>query len=319
MHFIVYGADTYRSQKKLASLRAKFKADRDPTGLNERLLRAGEHGVEAVAEALCSSPFMAERKLVVLEGFCGANKDVQTKLVELLSTKPDSTVAIFYEAESRKDLKTSPLLAALADCQFSEEFTELSAEQMVGMVAAECAELGLQIDRRAGQQLVQAVGADSWALHHEVSKLSAYAQSKGQEMITMEMVNELTTAAVEDSVFEFLDSCTQGQPRRAIALLESMVASGTNELQLLAMLQRQVRTLIGARDLLDRGVTDRAVVAKQLGIHPYPAGKAVTAVRRLSADKLKDGLGELLAIEHRFKTGQGKIKAEIGMFAVKMS
>jgi len=319
MYFLIYGEDNYRSQKKLTTLRAKFRDDRDPSGLNERMLRAAEHGAEAVAEALHTSPFLAERKLVVLDGFCVANKDVQKKIVEMLETKPDSTVAIFYESEGVKGLKGSPLLEPLQTSKFSEEFRALDNEQLVGFVAAECAELNQQIDLRACRELVAAVGADSWALHQEVGKLCAFAQAHEAKMVTSDMVREMTSAAVEDSVFEFLDACTQGRARDAISLLESMVASGTNELQLLAMLQRQVRSLIGARDLLDRGVTDRGEVAKRLGIHPYPAGKALTAVRSLRADRLKESLGELINIEHRFKTGQGKLKAEIGLFAASMS
>jgi DNA polymerase-3 subunit delta len=132
------------------------------------------------------------------------------------------------------------------------------------------------------------------------------------------MVQELTASGVEDSVFAFLDACTQGRTREASNLLERMILSGTNELQIVAMLQRQIRSLAGARDLMNRGVVDRSEVARQLGLHPFPAGKAMASARSMDIARLTELLGELVEIERRAKNGQGRTRAEIGLFAAKM-
>ncbi len=317
MFFLLHGLDSYRSQKKLASLRAKFKADRDPSGLNEQVMRADRDSLEMVAEALHASPFLAERKLVVLEGFLGANKELQEKIADILVGKPDSTVAILYHDDAAS--KASVLYKLLKDQKFTEEFCALDNNQLIGFIAAECAEVGVQIDVRACHELASAVGADSWALRQEAHKLCAYAQSHDKKMVTVPMVREMIETAVEDSVFAFLDACTQGRTRDAVNLLEKMVSAGTNELQILAMLHRQLRSMIGVKDLLQRGVGDKNEIARQLGIHPYPAGKAMTNVRNLPIDGLEKMLGELVEMERRFKTGQGKLKAEIGLFAAEMA
>ncbi|MFH1046957.1 MAG: DNA polymerase III subunit delta [Patescibacteria group bacterium] len=317
MFFLLYGQDSYRSRKKLTSLRAKFKLDRDPTGLNESFLRFENDDPETVAEALFSSPFLADRKLIVLDGYLNAKKDAQEKIVDLLGSKPDSSVAIFYHDTEAP--KASPLFDLLKVQKFTEDFKSPDSGQAIGFIAAECAALGLQIEQRAGQALFIAAGENSWTLRQEIMKLCAYAQSQGQATITAAMVSELVEANVEDSVFAFLDACTQGNTREAVGLLERMVDSGTNELQILAMLQQQLRSLVGVRDLLGRGLTDRFEIAKQLGIHPYPAGKAMSVARSLPMAGLRSLFGELISMEQSFKTGQGKLKAEIGLFAARMS
>ncbi len=316
MHFLIYGDDIYRSRKKLAALRERFCAARDATGLNERKMRAGEHDVESLAEVLFTSPFLADRKLVVMQGYLQLPKPDQEKVVEMLERKPDSTVAIFYEEEGRGKLSGSPLFKALEKEKFTEEFKAVEGQEAVGFIAAECAEHDVQIEVRACQALTELIGTDSWSLHNEVEKLCSYALARKKKMITEEMVSEMVSGEREESIFTFLDACVQGRSRDALPLLERLVASGTGELQLLAMLQKQMRTIIGARDLLERGITDKQDVARRLGIHPYPAGKALAVARNADSEELKRRFSRLIDLEGAFKTGDGQLKARIGVFAL---
>ncbi|MEA3249353.1 MAG: DNA polymerase III subunit delta [Patescibacteria group bacterium] len=319
MYFLIFGDDIYRSRKKLAALRERFSAARDTTGLNERRMRAGEHNIEAVAEVLFASPFLADRKLVALHGYLQLPKQEQEQIVEMLGRKPESTVAIFHEEEGKNKLSGSPLFKALEKQKFSEEFKTLEGQDAVGFIAAECAEHEVQIEVRACKALTELIGSDSWTLHNEVEKLCAYALAKKKKMITEEMVNEMISGEREESIFAFLDACMQGRGRDAMPLLERLVASGTGELQLLSMLQKQMRTVIGVRDLLDRRVNDKQDIARRLGIHPYPAGKAMTVARNVDVADLRRKLNELVELESAFKTGTNQLKAQIGVFAARLA
>jgi DNA polymerase-3 subunit delta len=316
MYFLIYGDDIYRSRKKLAALRDRFCAARDSSGLNERKMRAGDDSADSLAEVLFASPFLADKKLVVLQGYLQEVKEDQKKIVEMLEKKPDSTVAIFYEEAGKSKLSGSPLLKALEGQKFTEEFSALEGQQAVGFIASECAELDQQIEVRACQALVELVGSDSWALHNEIEKLCAYTSATKKKMVTEEMVNEMVSGEREESIFAFLDACMQGRSNDAMPLLERLVASGTGEMQLLAMLQKQMRTIIGARDLLDRGIFDKQDVARRLGIHPYPASKAMAVARNADVSKLRDRMNRLIEIEGGFKTGDTQLKARIGVFAL---
>ncbi|MBU1916325.1 hypothetical protein KKC47_04345, partial [Patescibacteria group bacterium] len=159
----------------------------------------------------------------------------------------------------------------------------------------------------------------SWALHQEVAKLCAYAKSSGLELVNLAMIKELVSGSIEDHLFDFLDACMQGKAATAVNLLEHIVSTGTNELQILAMLQRQISSLVGVKDLLERGITDRNEVARRLGIHPYPAGKIMVAARFVSNQHLKALMNDLLEIEYRFKTGFGRIKVELGLFTTRIA
>ncbi|MFC1638684.1 DNA polymerase III subunit delta [Patescibacteria group bacterium] len=319
MRFLVYGQDVFRSRQKLAALRERFSATRDASGLNERTLRSGEHGSEEVAEALFASPFLAERKLVLLVGYLRGDKDVQDAVADLLGRVPESTVAVFYEEAGAAELKRSPLFAPLEKEKFTEEFPELDGRQAVGFLAQDVAEFGVQIEVRACQALVELVGTDSWALHNAAQRLAAYAASRGEKMVTEAMVRETVDGQGEEPIFAFLDACVQGRAREAVRLLERLLDSGAAELQIMTMLQKQMRTLLGAKDLLERGVADKREVAERLGVHPFPAGKAMAAARNVALDDLRQRFDALVELERKFKVGQADLRTELGLFANRIS
>ncbi len=322
MHFLVYGEDNYRSRLTLASLRAKFLAARDATGMNVTRLRAGQAGLDQVSEALFSAPFLAEKKLVILEDWLKAPAADQEKITEFLGRLPDSTNAIFFEAAGPAELKKSPLLPLLAKEKYTVECPALDAAAAGRFVRDECRAAGADIQPRAVQTLTALLGTDSWRLHQEAGKLGAYAAGlaagKGKPLITEAMVAEMVRGSQEESIFAFLDSCTAGRDREAIASLERLFDSGVPELQVVAMLLRQFRILLSVRDLMSRGERGQDAVARKLGLHPYPAGKAMAAAGRFSGEYLRDRYRELVEIDRAAKTGLGRPKVLLDVFAARL-
>ncbi|HCC21975.1 TPA: DNA polymerase III subunit delta [Candidatus Uhrbacteria bacterium] len=315
MRFLICGSDIFRSRKKLALIRERFKQTRDPSGLNTDIFRAGDRTSVELAEAILTYPFLGERKMIIADGFLSHNKADQEVILSALQRQPETTVAVFYEPTDLANLSGSPLLPFLINDRFTEEFKSLVGEQVTGFIASECENYGLKIEIRACTELAQATGADSWRLVQEISKLCSFAAARGEQVISTSMIKELVVGTNEESIFDFLDACFDGRSRRAIPLLDRLIQSGVNDLQILAMLQRQLRILIGARDLLNRGISDRQTIAGKLGVHPYPAGKAIASVQQLQLTDLKKASTELVEIERRFKSGTGKLLAGLTLFA----
>src|SRR5688500_4228629 len=119
MRILLCGADTFRSRRKLSALRDRFKVARDAGGLNCLTFRAGTHGVEQAAEALCAVPFLAERKMVVLENYLQSRTQDQEQLAVLLDRIPESTVAVFFEDCSADAIVASPLYSPLRAEKYS--------------------------------------------------------------------------------------------------------------------------------------------------------------------------------------------------------
>lgn len=317
MRLLVYGEDTYRARKKLAAMRRRFRETRDTSGLNEVVLRATDDGIERVQEALFSSPFLADRKMVVLEGYLSAPKDLQERVVEALERKPDSTVAAFFEGSSAKSLTRSPLFAALKDDEFSEEFPALTATGAERFVASECAEQGAKIELRAAKAMIAMVGTDPWALHHECAKVCAYAAAGGAGTVPLAAVEATVNGERDESVFAYTDACMQHRGGQAVSLLEQLFEQGVAELQLVSMLGKQMRTMVGAKDLMARGTNDKQAVASALGVHPFPASKAMSAVRSVALPSLLSLYGDIVETERLLKTGGTRPKVSLDLFTAK--
>jgi DNA polymerase III delta subunit len=314
MYFLLYGDDAFRSRKRLAAMRGRFSATRDATGLNVSSFRAKGADMDEVLSSFYASPFLAERKMLVLDGFLRAPADGQDRLKDALGKKPESTVVIFYEDAGAEDLAKSPLFSILKSQKFTEECAKLAGAALERFVTEECAAAGVTAVPKIIRALIAVVGDDTWQLHEEIQKVCAYAQATGSAAVTEEMLATLTPGAREESFFALIDACVEGRCGDAAVMLERMLDAGTSELQVVSMLEKQYRTMIAVADFMERGERDKNVIAKRLGIHPFPAGKAMVAVRRHSPADLRVRYDELLEIERQMKTSAAKPNALLGLW-----
>ncbi len=319
MRFLVYGEDTYRSRKKLAALRERFCATRDISGINVATFRANESDVNEAVEAIFASPFLAEKKLVVLEGFLQIDTDAQSKIGDALRRKPESTIVILFETASAEALTKSSLFSDLIAEKFSEQFVPLAPMAAEKFVIEECAEAGATIETKLARLVVSLVGVDSWQLHEEAAKLSAYAIAAEKGIVTESAVRSMVTTVPEEPIFAFLDACAAGRSAEAVKLLEKLLESGVAESQIVTMLTKHYRSAVAASDLLSRGTPNAQLLAKSLGIHSFPASKALAFARKRPAQSLRDGYERLVNMERALKSGGPKPRVSLALFAATLA
>jgi DNA polymerase-3 subunit delta len=315
MFFLLYGEDIYRSRRKLRLVREQFATKRDATGLNTAVFREGVGDLGAVLEGLYASPFLAEKKLIVLDGFLRAATAEQQRLAEALGRKPASTIVVFYEDCGAKELEKSVLYPLLLQQQFTEDFALPVGRDLAKHIQDECRSYDCMIEPKAVEYLVAAVGGDTWQLHEEIHKVCAFSRGRGQPVVTAETVKNFVPARHDDSIFALVDACSGRNAGAAVLLIERLVAEGVAELQIVSMLLKQFKNLIACRELVDRGETDKFQVAKALGIHHFPAGKAILMCRKWRPEALRDSYQRILEIDRRLKTGYAKPKLLLQLFA----
>ena len=319
MKFLIFGEDTYRSRKKLATIRERFSAARDAVGLNTATFRAGTDSADRAAEAIFASPFLAEKKMVVLEGYLKAGAADQAKLGDAIARAPESTVVVFFEALGSEGLAKSPLLPILKAEKYTEEFSAQSPASAEKFAMDEAAAAGVKLDPKAARALVTLLGTDSGQIHQEVAKLSAFALGSGHKMISEATVMQMVADGRDAEIFAFLDAVTEGRTKTSSKMLEQLLSSGTTEIQLVTMLLKQYRAALAARDLVERGVADANVLAKALGMHPFPAGKAIAFARRHERPALVRAYERLVQMEQSAKSGGPKAKVSLALLLAETS
>ncbi len=174
------GSDTFRSRQQLKKMITKFKTDRDPQGFNVVRLDV-EKSKENVLQQILAAPFLAERRMVVLENLLvSKEKDLQTEILQRIKNKnfPESNVIIFWEGTDKFKTKLGKELhTVLSKEKFAQSFGELTGGQLQKWIRDEVGARGGKIESAAVSYLAQHVGGDMWRLASLVDQLVAYKSS----------------------------------------------------------------------------------------------------------------------------------------------
>jgi DNA polymerase-3 subunit delta len=311
------GPDSYSRGEALATLRAGLNGD----GMLEANTTAfdGRSVTPAELIAACDTvPFLAERRLVLVDGLLGAQHSAQrggkrgrtsgkpgssagsspwAELPAYVQRLPDSTELVLIDGELRED---NWLLAALRPLARDYAFALLRGEELRGWIQRRLTERKATIAPRALAVLAESVGSQLWQMTSEIEKLSLYA---GERPIEVADVHALVTVTRTTTVFQLVDALMEGRSGDALRLVREQLDGGAAGPYLLTMIARQFRQLLLLRDMQRRGVP-RQEMARRLAIRPeHVLGRLLELARRHSDEHLQAAYERLLQADLQIKRG----------------
>src|SRR3989339_295487 len=315
MLIFLHGPDTFRSRQQLKKMIEKFKADRDPQGYNVAVLDCQKEDGGKVMEQVLASPFMSEKRMVVLENFLSATGkgDIQEEMLKRVTDKtlPESTVLVFYESPSAgaqgkpKTSVAKKLFEILSKEKFCQQFDAPTGFKLQAWVEAEFKTRGGKISQHALQYLSNNIGGDMWRLNSLIEQLIAYKSKEGNE-VELADVQLFLDEKTDDSIFNLVDAIVGGQAKKAFEMIREQYRIGEDAQYVFAMLLRQFRILLEIRDLYEREDNlPSDTIAKKLGLHPFVVKKSLPFIKRYPMEKLKSIYQSLLDFDVKTKTGQG--------------
>ncbi|MBU1612971.1 hypothetical protein KKC87_00885 [Patescibacteria group bacterium] len=352
----IYGEDTFRSRQYLKKTIEQFKKQRDPQGYNVVVLDAKKEKPGKILSEMASAPFLAERRMVVLENVLSiSDKDFLADLIEKIKEKKlsESNVLVFWQGETLGKVKEIKELAKLLEKEkFSQEFKLLEGTELFSWTKKEIENRGGKIGEHALQYLCQNVNKDIWLLNSLIDQLVAYAHSvilresdgRSKDLLESEHeeafrsaqnnnmknnnknLKEIMTADIQlfleekgdDNIFNLVDAVVGGNKKLAYKLIRDQLESGEDYQFIHIMIVRQFKILLEMRDLFDRedGLTSD-MIAKRLELHPFVIRKSMSLVKMFSMQKLRDIYNDLLQIDIKTKTGRGDQSLLIDLFVEK--
>lgn len=293
---------------------------------------------EVVRNAAYTLPFLTSRRMVILDNpvlVMRSDRDKQ-RFLEMLSSLPETTALVLvqediwltgkegrgwkalYDYRDRDKQKTHPLLewARSAGKKVKIEICKLPAlNAMPGWISMEVKRQGGRINPRAATALAVVTGSDTGQARQEITKLLTYVDF--QRPIEPEDVDELVAPGGQADVFTMVDALALGDSRQALRHLNRLLEE-QEAVSLFGMIVRQYRLILMAKEAYDSGTTNIDAVAKQLGIHSLPAGKALNQGKRYSYESLYRIYHRLLEIDRMTKTGQAELDVALQAFTVEM-
>ena len=307
MLIFIYGDDNFRVEEKAQEMISAFRKKFDSTGLNTQVFPVeGSSKLEAgeILQAVCSYPFMSERRLVIINNLISTSKkNEQDVWIEGLKRIPDSTIVLILEKTNPKVLEKKSLfkeLQKLPEVHFYP-FAKLEGYELKKWVKNRIESSGKKIDNLALQSLVERVGSDLWQMNNEINKIINLSD---QKQINQKMIEENISANFEGEIFSLIDAIANKNKKLALELLQKERWSGANDFYLITMLARQIRLLISARSALDDNPQiNKQDLAEIMGVHPFVVQKVLQQAKFFTLDNLKKIHNLLFKFDWQMKTG----------------
>lgn len=308
MIIFLYGEDTFRSRRQMKKMIEKFKLERDPQGLNVTVLDCNQENSNLILEQILAIPFLAEKRMVILENLLSATKknDLQEKILEYIEAKtlPEENIYIFWEGEGKPKTNVSKdLLSRLTKEKYAQQFEIYKGAKLSAWANQEITERGGKISRYALEYLVENTNGDTWEINSIIDQLTAYSPDKEIELKDVELFLD---EKIDDNIFNLVDALIAGQTKKVYQMIQEQYRIGEDAQFILAMILRQIKILLELRDLYDREDTmSSEILAKELGLHPFVVKKSLPFIKKYNQEKLKDIYQKLLEVDIKTKTGLG--------------
>ena len=301
--YLWHGDDRFLLREAVQALKEAFLAE-DPSGSGIETVSGVELSPGDVVERANTGAFFGHRLLIVEDipyFLDGPKIDLEPLDNYLLNPNPQTCLLLLAQQVHRGRKLYKEILGLGQVLEFSAPHPKKNADWQQ-WVQAEAKARGKQMSPAVARFFLDWAGHQSGILSQELDKLAVFAGER--TVITEEDVRVVATRMPEGSVFDLLDAVAGGVQGQALPRLHEVLRQNM-PLQVLAMIVRQVRLLLGAAVWRRQGGSAGELAAK-LGIRsPYEAQKIWQQSLKLEETTLVKAMEACLATDIAIKTGQG--------------
>jgi DNA polymerase III subunit delta len=329
--YIFHGDDPYAIRHHVDDL---YRRAGDPVlaDLNTTRLDGRQANDEELFSAANSLPFLAERRIIILEHpFARIQSDATRKrFLALLNGLPESTALLLIvddefmrKPRGGSDWKSLPM----SDTHWMRKWIKGAGKRvhyqlcqlpkvydMPEWVRKEAQRQGGKFTVEAAKALVSHVANDTQMASLEIEKLLVFVDFK--RPIEIEDVEDLTAQGGQADVFAMVDALAAGDARLALTQLHRLLET-QDPPSLFGMVVRQFRLLIQARELLDEGRGGQ--ISSEVHVPEFLADKLAAQARRYQIPRLEDLYHQLLLLDEAMKTSQVPPELALDTFVVSLA
>lgn len=316
MLIFVYGSDTFRARAKVRELVLAFKKKYDPSGLNTLRLDAAKASPDELRASLNTPGFLSKRRMAIVDGFFEVKrgKEEQEKAVAFLKSHVPETVVVLWDDLPTDKAAAHPVVKAFGGRPASEvitySFDPLAPRDLRAWMQGEIKRRSMIVEPQAFE-LLAASGNNLWQQSGNLNKLAAYAA--GRPVLARD-VELLVCRSADENIFACMDTVAERDLPRAASAIRAERSAGVEDARLFSMLIRQFRLLLMVQSFAAGSGGTRATMAKELGLHPFVAGKITAQARGFTAADVKSRFILLSRLDRDIKTGRLSFKTAVDCF-----
>lgn len=250
--------------------------------------------IRALLDEVGVMPFLAERRLVILEGVPKATKE---EIQALETAIHPMTVLLVVDSSPDKRLAGVKHLLAIAT---TKTFAPMRGAALKQWLQSEAARLGFTFGPGARELLCDMIGEEQEALGTELEKLSL-AITGG--VLTVADIERLTLPTDEGVVWTMTDLISSGKRREAMQYARRLLARGSDAYGLWAILLSMLKNVVLVRAALDDGLKQAKDIAERTGVHPFALRSIQPYATRCALTSLTAAVAWTADADVRLKTG----------------
>jgi DNA polymerase-3 subunit delta len=275
---------------------------------------AGRGEVKDAMDQAQTLPMLSPRQLVFLEDAEAIEKlgekarDAAVESLEAYLENPAPFTILVLEASSLDQrMRLAKLLAdksLVVEVSLGENLEERVAAA-VGLAKALAREDGVEFEKGAAEDLAEFVRGDLMRLKTEMTKLATYAARR--KRLRREDISALVISEKSATIWDVADFLATRQPAKALEFFDRLLRAGEEPVMMIGGMAWMYRKLVEASEL--RGVSNAWQAARALGMRPEQAELALHCARKISRERLLDGLRALREADDRLKSGSRDVRA----------
>ncbi len=328
MLYILLGEDDFSLYQSLEEIKRSV-GDQELLATNTTTLDGQQVTLSQLRTVCETLPFLAERRLVIVKGLLGRfepkskprrkksprmpNQQNEYKLIaDHISKIPDSTILVLTDIKIGNH---NPLFRELSDKAKVKYFPPLRGTKLRQWIQGCVKEEGGNISPQAVDLLARLVGSDLWIMANEINKLALFTSGR---RIEEEDVKSIVSYVQQASVFVMVDAIIEFKADVGEQVLQQLLQRGAAPAYLLAMLSRQVRMIVRAKELGNRGKT-RTEIQNKLGLtSEFVLNKTLEQAARYTLARLKEVYHKLLEADLSIKTGKYEGELALNILVVEL-
>lgn len=309
---VIYGDEPYQKAKALEQTLAALlppEVDRAMALTEADGSRSEEQGgasLATVMDDLCTLPFLADRRVVVVreaDKFITAHR----QRLEMYVAAPSPTGTLVLECRS---FPANTRLAKAAKAAGGKLIAcaKLKARRLVDFVNQQAREHGKQLEPGAAERLVALVGQEQGALAGEVEKLDLYTGDR--TTITIADIDALVGLSREEKIFAVMDAAAEGNLAAALRAWEHVRQTDPAAMyRAVGGIAFVLRRWLAAHQMREQGMSPGQIAPKVMmwGRQQILAG----LLSRLSARRVRALVGELAELDMKAKLGERSIDSGV--------
>ncbi|MCU0667449.1 MAG: DNA polymerase III subunit delta [Patescibacteria group bacterium] len=250
---------------------------------------------EELINAVTTVPFLANKRLVIVR-YLSANKELVAEINQILDFTAESTDLVLIE--SSLDSRSVYTKTLVSRCDDVRKYDSLDAPQVVDWIINIVNKAGGTISKPDASYLIERIGNNQITLSGEISKILLV-----NKKINKELINQLTVAVPQSSVFAMLDALSAGDVAVASRLYQEQRQQGMEPQAILGMIAWQ---LVVIATVFSYGNESSDTVAKKAKLSPFVVRKNQNLAKKLSKQNLVSMFDVAIATDLLIKTNKAK-------------